>query len=81
MAPTYDAEQVAAHEKMTWDRCASIYEATLVSFTQCGYALIAETDLIKPGKKILDVGCGPGVFTASYAKVGATSPASISRSR
>jgi SAM-dependent methyltransferase len=36
-----------------------------------GYTLVAETGLIGPGKKVLDVGCGPGVFTARYAAAGA----------
>ncbi len=71
MADSYDADQVAAQEKATWDRCASIYEATLVPFTQGGYKLVAETELVGPGKKVLDVGCGPGVFTARYARSGA----------
>ena len=71
MAHSFDADQVAAHEKSTWNRCASIYEATLVPFTQQGYKLVAETGLIGPGKKILDIGCGPGVFTARSAQAGA----------
>jgi ubiquinone/menaquinone biosynthesis C-methylase UbiE len=71
MAQSYNADQVAAHEKATWNRCASIYEATLVPFTQCGYELVVETELVGAGKKILDVGCGPGIFTARYAAVGA----------
>jgi SAM-dependent methyltransferase len=69
--PAFNADQVAAHEKATWNRCASIYEATLVPFTQLGYTLVAETGLIEPGKKVLDIGCGPGVFTARYARAGA----------
>jgi ubiquinone/menaquinone biosynthesis C-methylase UbiE len=71
MAHSFDADQVTAHEKTTWNRCASIYEATLVPFTQQGYELVAETGPIGPGKKILDIGCGPGVFTERYAQAGA----------
>ena len=71
MEQSFDADRVAAHEKATWNRCASIYEATLVPFTQLGYALVAETGLVGAGKKVLDVGCGPGVFTARYARAGA----------
>lgn len=26
---------------------------------------------IEPGQKVLDIGCGPGVFTARYAQAGA----------
>lgn len=72
MAPSFDADRVAAHEKATWNKCASIYETTLVPFTQLGYELIVATGLIEPGKKILDIGCGPGVFTARSARAGAT---------
>jgi SAM-dependent methyltransferase len=71
MAHSFDADQVATHEKATWNRCASIYEGTLVPFTQQGCKLVTETDLIGPDKKVLDVGCGPGVFTAHYSRAGA----------
>jgi len=71
MAQSFDADQIAAHERATWNRCAAIYEATLVPFTQLGYELVAETQLVGPNKKVLDIGCGPGVFTARHAQAGA----------
>src|SRR3954464_8524631 len=71
MAQSFDADQIAAHERATWNRCAAIYEATLVPFTQLGYELVAETQLVGPDKKVLDIGCGPGVFTARHARAGA----------
>src|ERR1700709_332181 len=71
MAQSFDADQIAAHERATWNRCAAIYEATLVPLTQVGYELVAETHLMGPGKKVLDIGCGPGVFTARHAQAGA----------
>ncbi len=71
MAQSFDADQIAVHERATWNRCAAIYETTLVPFTQLGYELAVETQLVGPDKKILDIGCGPGVFTARYARAGA----------
>jgi SAM-dependent methyltransferase len=71
MAQSFSADQIATHERATWNRCASIYEATLIPFTQLGYKLIVESGLIRPGQKVLDIGCGPGVFTARYAQAGA----------
>jgi ubiquinone/menaquinone biosynthesis C-methylase UbiE len=71
MAQSFDADQIAAHEKATWNRCATIYESTLVSFTQLGFELVAGTHLVAPNKRVLDIGCGPGVFTARLAREGA----------
>ena len=81
MAQSYDADQVAAHEKATWDRCASIDEATLVPLTQTGYTLVAETGLIGPARRSSTSDAVPASSPPATPGSAPKSSASIFRSR
>ena len=69
MADSIDA--ITNHERETWDRCAEIFEDNLAPLTRQGYQLILDTGRIASGMRVLDIGCGPGNFTAAYAGLGA----------
>ena len=68
---TDDAHLITNHERETWDRCAEIFVDKLTPLTKQGYQLILDTGHITPGMSVLDIGCGPGNFTADYAGIGA----------
>ena len=67
---TDSADVLTNHVRETWDRSAGIY-ADKIAPAALGYQLILETGYIKEGSRVLDIGCGPGNFTATYAEVGA----------
>jgi ubiquinone/menaquinone biosynthesis C-methylase UbiE len=67
---TDNADAITTHERETWDRCAD-HGDKLAQLTQQGYQLIMGTGYIKSGIRVLDIGCGPGNFTADYAELGA----------
>ena len=62
------ADVLTNHVRETWDRSAEIY-ADKVAPAALGYRLILETGYVKEGSRVLDIGCGPGNFTAAYAEV------------
>ena len=67
---TDNADAITNHERETWDRCAD-HGDKLAQLTQQGYQLIMGTGFIRSGIRVLDIGCGPGNFTADYAELGA----------
>ena len=66
-----DPRAIADHERETWDRCAELYAKMLIPLTRQGYQLIADANYIRPGTRVLDIGCGPGDFTSDFSDSGA----------
>ena len=71
MSEDYDPEAVTQTERETWDRFGKKYLYTFAVITGRGAPFLIEAADIRPGDRVLELGCGPGNVAARLAETGA----------
>lgn len=71
MTEVFDAEKVHEYEHETWNRCANEYLDGFAGLTQETVPLLIDAAKISEGKKVLEIGSGPGHVANALAQTGA----------
>jgi SAM-dependent methyltransferase len=69
---SFQPEAIRAFEHAGWQRAAGDYEATFAHATARYIEPLLEVARVAPGRRVLDVACGPGQLAAAAAKRGAS---------
>ncbi|MHC5004416.1 MAG: class I SAM-dependent methyltransferase [Planctomycetota bacterium] len=71
MTDGIDAEIVHEYEHETWTRCAATYLDHFAGLTCETIPMLREAAGVRPGRTVLDVGCGPGHVAGALSAGGA----------
>jgi ubiquinone/menaquinone biosynthesis C-methylase UbiE len=71
MESPIDADVVHQYEHETWTRCAATYLDHFAGLTRETLPLLRAAANIQPGRKVLDIGSGPGHVAGAFAEDGA----------
>ena len=67
----FDPEEVARFENATWSRCAETYSDGFGALVREAVIPLLDEVNVSDGKRVLDVGTGPGLVAAAAAERGA----------
>lgn len=69
---SFQPDAIRAFEHAGWQRAAGRYEATFAHATARYIEPLLEVTRVAPGRRVLDVACGPGQLSAAAARRGAS---------
>jgi len=72
MTKALDADQVHRYEHETWSRCAAEYLDGFAGLTRGTLPLLIEAARVGAGKRVLEIGSGPGHVAEALTQAGAT---------
>ena len=71
MTEAQDADYVHRYEHETWTRCAEEYLDGFAGLTRGTLPLLIEAARVGPGRRVLEIGSGPGHIAEALTQAGA----------